>query len=437
VAIASSDITLLSADLDGVATAIRLSRRTFRTILQNLGWAFGYNTAAIPLAVAGLLNPIIAGAAMAFSSVSVVTNSLRLARFRRRRVPTHSALPVPQAASVRPEPLISGATTNGERGRPESQPAVRVGSAAAAEVSADAPDGGSELRRRTAPPDDGPPTSRALTTAAAEPSEPARPAPPAAATTTPDPGEPPAAALTPAERPTVASPPPVSEPAPAPAPPLAPGTTIAARSALGQRHSSFGRAVIFTATVRSSASTPVTGKVTFLDGASVLGSGVLDAAGQARCITSALEVGEHEVTAVYAGDGNFIASRAMLVHRVHRTATTTAVVVSAPTTSFGDVVTLTATVRPEVAGPPTGTVTFSDGDAVLGMVPLDRSGTARLSKAALPVGERAVTARYGGDARFAPSSMGTTHTVAKAATTLLLSAAELAGDRPPPAEGWS
>ncbi len=84
VAIESSDITLLSADLDGVPTAIRLSRRTFRTVLQNLGWAFGYNVAAIPLAVAGALNPVIAGAAMAFSSVSVVTNSLRLARFRRR-----------------------------------------------------------------------------------------------------------------------------------------------------------------------------------------------------------------------------------------------------------------------------------------------------------------------------------------------------------------
>jgi P-type E1-E2 ATPase len=84
VAIESSDITLLSADLDGVPTAIRLSRRTFRTILQNLAWAFGYNVAAIPLAIAGALNPVIAGAAMAFSSVSVVTNSLRLAGFRRR-----------------------------------------------------------------------------------------------------------------------------------------------------------------------------------------------------------------------------------------------------------------------------------------------------------------------------------------------------------------
>ena len=83
VAIESSDITLLSSDLSGVGTAIRLSRRTFRTILQNLGWAFGYNVAAVPLAMAGKLNPIIAGAAMAFSSVSVVTNSLRLYRFRR------------------------------------------------------------------------------------------------------------------------------------------------------------------------------------------------------------------------------------------------------------------------------------------------------------------------------------------------------------------
>jgi copper-transporting P-type ATPase V len=83
VAIESSDITLLSADLEGVPTAIRLARRTFRTILQNLGWAFGYNVAAIPLAIGGALNPVIAGAAMAFSSVSVVTNSLRLARFRR------------------------------------------------------------------------------------------------------------------------------------------------------------------------------------------------------------------------------------------------------------------------------------------------------------------------------------------------------------------
>ncbi|MPZ65998.1 MAG: heavy metal translocating P-type ATPase [Pseudonocardiaceae bacterium] len=90
VAIESSDLTLMRGELSGVPTAIRLSRRTYRTILQNLGWAFGYNTAAIPLAALGLLNPIIAGAAMGFSSVSVVTNSLRLLRFRKSTQPARS-----------------------------------------------------------------------------------------------------------------------------------------------------------------------------------------------------------------------------------------------------------------------------------------------------------------------------------------------------------
>jgi cation-transporting ATPase V len=83
VAIESSDLTLIRGDLAGVATAIELSRRTYRTIVQNLGWAFGYNVAAIPLAALGLLSPIVAGAAMALSSVSVVANSLPLRRFGR------------------------------------------------------------------------------------------------------------------------------------------------------------------------------------------------------------------------------------------------------------------------------------------------------------------------------------------------------------------
>jgi P-type Cu+ transporter len=97
VAIDASDLTLVRGDLRAAVDAIRLSRATLVIIKGNLFWAFTYNVAALPLAMAGLLNPLLAGAAMALSSVFVVSNSLRLRRFR--------------AVSIEPSPTAAPAGT--------------------------------------------------------------------------------------------------------------------------------------------------------------------------------------------------------------------------------------------------------------------------------------------------------------------------------------
>jgi P-type Cu+ transporter len=106
VAIEASDLTLVRGDLRAAVDAIRLSRRTLGTIKGNLFWAFAYNVAALPLAAAGLLNPMLAGAAMAFSSVFVVSNSLRLRRFRTANGPAPDTNP---AAGVSSPQAIAGA----------------------------------------------------------------------------------------------------------------------------------------------------------------------------------------------------------------------------------------------------------------------------------------------------------------------------------------
>ncbi|HEY4812680.1 MAG TPA: HAD-IC family P-type ATPase, partial [Solirubrobacteraceae bacterium] len=112
-AIEAADISVLSGDLRGVARALRLARETYTIVLQNLGWAFGYNLIALPLAMTGLLNPALAAVAMGLSSITVVANSLRLRRFGRpgHQTPVHSSrrrLASIATASAIPALLLGG-----------------------------------------------------------------------------------------------------------------------------------------------------------------------------------------------------------------------------------------------------------------------------------------------------------------------------------------
>jgi YVTN family beta-propeller protein len=180
-----------------------------------------------------------------------------------------------------------------------------------------------------------------------------------------------------------------------------------------------GAKVTFTASVTVVApgtGTP-TGTVTFLDGATALGTGTLDSSGDATFATSSLAPGAHSITAVYGGDANYAGSTSAAVNEQIQATTTTTL---SPVTGavYGSPVKLTATVSSSVSGTPTGTVTFLDGVTTLGTGTLNSSGMATFTTSLLSVGSHTLSASYGGDSSFAPSTSATvTVTVGPAATT--------------------
>jgi parallel beta-helix repeat protein len=182
---------------------------------------------------------------------------------------------------------------------------------------------------------------------------------------------------------------------------LQPTTTTLASSA---NPSSYGQAVMFSATVSGNGGVP-TGMVQFsIDGVAVGAPVAVDANGMASYSASGLSVAGHSVTASYSGDGNFLSSGAALTQTVNQDASSTALSSSNLSPTYGQTVTLTATVAASVNGVmPTGTVTFMDGSTPLGTVPLS-NGMASLSLSTLAAGGHTITAVYSGDANVAGST---------------------------------
>lgn len=164
-----------------------------------------------------------------------------------------------------------------------------------------------------------------------------------------------------------------------------------------------GSPVTFTATVSGAGASP-SGTVTFKDGVTTIGTGTLNGGGQAALVTSALALGNHSITAVYAGDANFTGSTSSTLAQVTvSTASATALTATPNPAASGAAVTFAATVT-GTGGTPTGSITFKDGATTLGAVPLDGTGHASLMTTALASGTHSITAVYGGDATFGAST---------------------------------
>jgi len=198
------------------------------------------------------------------------------------------------------------------------------------------------------------------------------------------------------------------------------GATTAVASS--KNPSVFGQAVTFTATVSATTGTP-TGTVTFVDGASTIGTATLDSTGVGSFTTSALAVGAHAVTASYSGDSNFnLNSSSPLTQIVNLDVPTVAIAASPNPSFFGQSVIATATVSATApgSGTPTGTVTFLDGLTNLGTADLV-NGQATFTISTLTPGLHSLLATYGGDGSFSQNSSTTGLTVNKASTTNSLS----------------
>ncbi len=199
------------------------------------------------------------------------------------------------------------------------------------------------------------------------------------------------------------------------------GVTATLASSLNP--STFGASVTFTSTVSSTGAGGIpTGTVTFREGAAVLGTGALDAAGVATYSTSALVGGSHMITATYGGDGNHAGgSSAALAQVVNGATSATALASSVNPSVFGQSTTLTATVTSAIAGTRTGSVTFFDGATTLGTGMLNAAGVATFSTSTFTVGTHALSAVYAGDTNFATStSAGLSQVVNKGASATTL-----------------
>lgn len=183
--------------------------------------------------------------------------------------------------------------------------------------------------------------------------------------------------------------------------PTAVATTTTVVSSLNP--STYGQAVTFTATVKSTAMGTPTGTVTFKDGATVLGTITLSA-GVAKLTTKTLKVGAHSITAIYNGSVSFFASTsAALKQTVNKASTSTSLTSTPNPSTLGQTVKFTATVKATTSGTPTGTVTFKDGTTTLGTGTL-ASGQATFSTAALAKGKHSITAVYGGSSSYLGST---------------------------------